>query len=214
MLYFIDSANQQYINEALKLGVSGVTANTSMYRKEGITMDCFIKTYANTGLSFLSMEVIGTFEEMLAQAMRYHEIDNQVVIKINFSKEGLQLVHTLHKLGYKTALTLVFSISQALAGINAGVDYIFFFIGRNEEMGCDACNKIYALKSMIEQKEYKTKIVAASIKHLYHLEELAIHHIDYAAIPYDLYMKSLIHTLTDSGASTFEKDYQHILSHH
>ena len=38
MLYLIDSGNAQEIEEALMLGARGVTANTSMYRKNDICM--------------------------------------------------------------------------------------------------------------------------------------------------------------------------------
>lgn len=138
MLYLIDSGNEQEIREALTLGVRGVTANTSMYRKNHIGIHDFVSTYAKENLDFLSAEVIGTYEEMLQQAEMLLAIHNKLVIKINFSKDGLRLADTLHKRGVKTAMTLLFTMGQAVAAINAHVDYLFFFIGRNEEYGSDA----------------------------------------------------------------------------
>lgn len=207
MLYLIDSGNINEVNDALKLGVQGVTANTTMYRKNEISLIDFVKNYACQNLSFLSAEVIGDYEEMLKQAKKIHDIHHDIVIKINFSKDGLKLVNTLHKQGIKTAMTLIFTISQAIAAINAGTDYIFFFIGRNEENGSDGLTAIETIQSIIQSKNYKTKLVAASIKNLYQLEKLAALHIDYAAIPYALFMKSLDHPLTYSGAKTFEDDF-------
>ena len=208
MLYLIDDANISHIEEALSFGVCGITANTSMYKKEETSIQDFIRKVQHYDVSFLSAEVIGSYEEMLAQAQLYLVENPNIVIKINFSKDGLRLTKTLSKQGVSTALTLVFTLSQAVAAINAGCDYIFFFIGRNEDIGVDALSIIADIQDLIDTKRYKTKLVAASIKHLHHLEKLAMLHIDYAAIPYDLYMKSLVHPLSNSGAETFIKDFQ------
>lgn len=207
MLYLIDSANHDQIIEALAYGAYGVTANTSMYRKEEMSIMDYVKTYQNTDIHFLSAEVIGTYEDMLSQSKQILNLNSDIVIKINMSKDGLRLAKTLHNQGYKTAMTLVFTIAQAIAAINAGVDYLFFFLGRNEDIGNDALYAIEHIQKIIKEKGYTTKVVAASIKSLYQLEKLAQVHIDYAAIPYDLYMKSLQHPLTISGAKTFEIDY-------
>lgn len=207
MLYFIDSADKTAIREALDLGACGVTANTSMYRKNNVSIIDFVKTYSDEELEFLSAEVIGNYEEMLKQAEELVRLNDKIVIKINFSKDGLRLVKTLHKKGVTTAMTLIFTMGQAVAAVNAGCNYLFFFIGRNEEVGGDAMYTIANIQEMLDVKGYDCSVVAASIKNLYQLEKLAELHIDYAAIPYDLYMKSLNHPLTESGAETFINDY-------
>lgn len=207
MLYLIDSANHDQIMEVLAYGAYGITANTSMYRKEGISIIDYVKTYQNANIHFLSAEVIGSYEEMLSQSKQILSLNSDIVIKINMSKDGLRLAKTLHDQGHKTAMTLVFTIAQTIAAINSGVDYLFFFLGRNEEIGNDALSAINHVQQIIKEKGYTTKVVAASIKSLYQLEKLAQLHIDYAAIPYDLYMNSLHHPLTISGAKTFEIDY-------
>lgn len=207
MLYFIDSANKEQIEDALSTGACGITANPSMYRKEQTSISSFMDAYTNKQLSFFSIEVIGTYDAMLTQATDILKKDRNIVIKLNFSKDSLRLTRELHAQGYRTALTLVFTMAQAVAAINAGCDYIFFFIGRNEETGKDALTVISAIQQMISEKYYKTKLVAASIKNLYQLEMLAELRIDYAAIPYDLYIKSLYHPLSESGAAAFLEDF-------
>lgn len=207
MKYIIDSGNRKEIEEAIELGACGVTANTSMYKKNDISLLSFVKNYRNQGLDFLSGEVIGTYEEMLDQAMSLVKLDKHIIIKINFSRDGLRLVKRLKSEGILTAITLIFTLAQATAAINAGADYLFFFIGRNEEIGQDGLTICKSIQDMIRDKQYSTRLVAASIKSLYQLECLAAQHIDYAAIPYALYMKSLEHPLTSSGAVVFEEDY-------
>lgn len=208
MFYIIDTADTKEIDDVLQLGIERVTANTSMYSKQGIGLHEFLRLYANQNLSFLSGEVMGdTYEDMLEEAINIYAIHKDIVIKINFSKDGLRLANELHKRGIKTAMTLLFTFSQCVAAINAHVDYLFFFIGRNEEQGIDGLYVLQAVQNLIMDKALSVKLVAASIKNLFQLERLADLHIDYAAISYDLYMKSLLHPLTTQGALTFKQDW-------
>ena len=73
MLYLIDSGNAQEIEEALMLGARGVTANTSMYRKNDIRLHDFVNGYSNRELDFLSGEVIGTYEISGENRCRIHQ---------------------------------------------------------------------------------------------------------------------------------------------
>lgn len=207
MKYLIDDANHQHIEETLSMGIYGITANPSMYKNNQTTLPEFINHYKKQNLPFLSAEVMSeTLEDLIKETEKILEITNDVVIKINFSKEGLQLCDYLHKKGVRTAMTLVFTLTQVNAAINAGADYIFFFIGRNDEFGNDGIDLIY--KASLLCKTTQTKIVAASIKHLQHLHALCEMDIDFAAIPYNLYMKSLEHPLTTQGYLGFKKDWQ------
>ena len=211
MKYIIDSANYQEIDEVLKMGIRGVTANASMYLKNDVDFYEFIKKYTNEDLEFLSGEVMSeSLEGMIEETERLIALNNDIVIKINFSKEGLELCHLLHKRGIKTAVTLIFNVNQAIAAINAGADYLFPFIGRNDEIGADGLSIIKAIQDIITLKGYKAKVVAASIKNLNQLTKIALYGIDYAAVPYNLYMRSLDHELTVSGAKQFSEDFKKV----
>ena len=213
MKYIIDSGNRVHIEQALTMGINGVTANPSMYKNNNESFYQFIEDYSNKELTFLSGEVMGnTLDTLLNEVDRLVEINKDIVIKINFSEVGLQLCSHLSKKGIKTAMTLVFTIPQAVAAIQAGADYLFPFIGRNDEYGNDGLSFIISLQHLISQKGYPTKVIAASIKNLYQLEQIAKAGIDYAAVPYELYMKSLHHPLTDSGKAAFEEDWNALIS--
>ena len=209
MIYIIDTANKEEIEESLSLGINGVTANPSMYLKNNEKFYSFLKEYSSRHLHFLSGEVMSdTFQGMVEEVNRIQEISKDIVIKINFSKEGLKLCRYLKEKGIKSAMTLIFNPAQALAAINAGADYIFVFIGRNDDNGQDGLSIINSIQCAIKDKNYNTKVVAASIKNIYQLERLFIMGIDFAAIPYDLYMKSLYHPLTESGSKTFKDHWE------
>lgn len=109
-------------------------------------------------------------------------------------------------------MTLIFTVPQAVAAINAGADYLFPFIGRSDEYGLDGMDLVSSIQKLITQKDYPVSVVAASIKNLHQLEELAKAGLDYAAIPYGLYIKSLYHPMTETSAEGFSKDWKQCMS--
>lgn len=209
MKYIIDSGNQKQIDHALALGIDGVTANTSMYKANQTNVHDFLIENSKRNISFLSGEVMSNnLKDMIEEVKAIRCINDKAIIKINFSQEGLELCRILSSQGVPTAITLIFTIAQATAAMQAGADYLFAFIGRNDEYGTDGLNFIIDVQHMIKSKNDHTKVVAASIKNLHQLETIAIAGIDYAAIPYDLYIKSLEHPLTESGKAKFEADWK------
>lgn len=211
MKLLIDSANIKDIDSALSLGIDGVTANPSMYAKEGVNFYDFLKTIKNKTDGILTAEVMeNTLEKMREDANKILTISNDIVIKINFSEKGLTLAKELKKQGVKTAITLIFNVNQAIIAMNTGTDYIFPFIGRNEAIGADGLEILKNICNIITNKHYKTKVVAASLKHVYHLEQAAILGADYAAIPYTLLKESCYHLLTEKGEFQFREAWAEV----
>lgn len=211
MKYIIDSADLSEIKEAISLGVCGITANPSMYAKKEQAFYPFLTACADYRLPFLSGEVMGeSAEEMLKEAERILSIHPGIVIKINFSPEGLKACKQLSGKGVSCAITLIFTMAQAIAAIGAGAAYIFPFVGRTDEYGGDGLALISSICQMVAAKGYPVKVVAASIKNLHQLEALAIAGADYAAIPYRLLIASLHHPLTDSGRRAFLEDWAQV----
>lgn len=212
MRYIIDSANDDQIREALSMGACGVTANPTMYRKNKQNFYEFLTRYASMKLPFLSGEIMGSsLEEMRREAQAVHAIHPGIVMKLNFSRESLMLCRELHQKGIPTAVTLIFTVAQANAAINAGADYLFPFVGRTEEYGLDGIELVTSIQRMADQKKERFSVVAASVKNLRQLESLARAGVDYAAISYELYCKSLQHPLTDQGAAAFRDDWDSLM---
>lgn len=205
MKYLIDSANQVEIDQALEMGICGVTANPSLYAKEKINFYEFLMKYSERDC-LLTAEVIGEHvEDMFYQAEKIVEISNEIIIKLNYSPQSLKVAKVLKKKGIKTAMTLVFDVNQALLSVSAGVSYLFLFVARNEEMGVDGLEFVKAVSTIIESKGYDVEIVAASIRTKYQLQRVA-QDADYIAAPYQLIEDSFKHPLTNAGVKQFEKD--------
>lgn len=215
MKYIIDSANLQEIQNALKMGAYGVTANPSMYLKEQQDLIPFLTACHAMEPSFLSGEAMGhSLTKMEEEVRQIREISPDIIIKLNFSQLSLQLCKKLHKQGIRTAVTLIFTMAQAVAAISAGADYLFPFIGRSDEYGLDGLHLIHDMQAMINLHRYPVSIVAASVKNLHQLESAAAAGVGYAAISYSLYQKSLEHPLTEKGLGDFERDWSALNSKH
>ncbi|MEH7247958.1 transaldolase family protein [Neobacillus niacini] len=211
MKYLIDSANVEEINRLLELGViSGVTANPSLYEKQNTNFYEFLREYSKFDI-LLTAEVVGDHHvNLIRQVEKITEISKDIIIKLNYSPASLKLVKLLKEKGIKTAITLVFDMNQAMLAINAGADYLFLFVARNEELGVDGIAFVENVAKVIEKKNYSTKIIAASIRTKYQLETVALYS-DYIAAPNKLIEESFNHRLTISGKKQFEADMAKII---
>ncbi|MBS4208763.1 transaldolase family protein [Bacillus sp. FJAT-50079] len=205
MKYFIDSANEEEIQLALQMGVVGITSNPSLYANEKVNLLHFLEKYKTEDV-LLTGEVIGNhLTELYDQAQNIQSISDQIILKLNYSAESLQFIKEVSGTGIITAVTLVFDINQALMSMQAGVDYLFLFVARNEDVGKDGIGFIKNVAEIIVKNGYKTKIIAASLRNQRQLEQAALY-ADYAAVPYLLIEDSFRHSLTVSGNEKFQKD--------
>lgn len=209
MRYLIDSANINEIESAIGMGVSGITANPSMYLKNKVSLHGFIGQFKDLTDKMLTAEVIGeSAEEMLKQAEALAAIRADIIIKVNFSREGMRLMRMLKERNIRTAATLIFNLNQATLAMEAGADFLFVFIGRNDENGHDGISVLQEICGVIRLNGYHTVVVAASIKNVYHLRQAALSGAHYAAITFDTLEKAIYSDLSVNGAKGFESDWK------
>lgn len=211
MKYIIDTANQVHIDEVRKYGINAITANPTMYQTSETKLSDFLSNNYSEDLDFISFEPKDQNLELMHQQindmLKHYP---KAVVKLNFSKKGLELAHYCQQHQIPTAMSLIFSMNQAVAAINAGVKYLFVFIGRNEAIGLNGLQIIKDIHTMILEQGHETRVVAASLKTQEHLEECAKHGIPYAAIPYDLYIESLHNDLAIKGEQDFLKSNDYL----
>ncbi|AOF48393.1 fructose-6-phosphate aldolase [Tetragenococcus halophilus] len=210
MKFFLDTANVEEIRRVEKLGlVDGVTTNPTLISKEGRPFKEVIQEIAGFVDGPVSAEVVGLkAEEMISEARKLAAWGDNVVVKIPMSEEGLKAVYTLAKEGIKTNVTLIFSVAQGLMAAKAGASFISPFIGRLDDIGKDGVELVSELKQVMESYGFKTEIIAASVRHLQHLESIALTGADIATIPGSIFPKLWSHPLTDKGIDDFLKDWE------
>ncbi|XMB72814.1 fructose-6-phosphate aldolase [Mycoplasmatota bacterium WC30] len=210
MKIFADTAIISEIEEVSRWGIiSGVTTNPSLIAKSGITLVDAIKKIVKLVDGPISAEVIeGRAEAMVKEAKAYAKMHKNIVIKIPMTIEGVKAVKILSGLGIHTNVTLVFSMSQALMAASAGATYVSPFLGRLDDLTrTDDAGYLLVkdIKDMFKTYGYKTEIIAASIRHLKHVEQSIKAGADIATIPYKVLKEMVKHELTGKGLEIFRK---------
>jgi transaldolase len=88
----------------------------------------------------------------------------------------------------------------------AGATFISPFIGRVDDAGEDGMGLIHDIREVYDNYEFKTEILAASIRSISHVRECLLAGADVATMPADIFKKLLSHPLTDKGLAAFAAD--------
>lgn len=210
MKFFLDTANIEEIKRVNDLGLcDGVTTNPSIIKKEGRDFEEVVKEICKLVDGPVSAEVTSyECEEMVEQARALSKWAENIVVKIPMTEEGLKAINILSKEKIKTNCTLIFSVSQGLMAMKAGATYISPFMGRIDDMGESGAELVSELRDVIDIYGYDSQIIAASIRHIGHLEEAALAGAHIATIPGTLFEKLWSHPLTDAGIESFKKDWE------
>ena len=216
MKFFIDTANLDEIREAHELGVlDGVTTNPSLMAKEGIkgaeNIRNHYKAICNIVEDRVSAEVIATtFDDIIKEGRELAKIDDKIVVKVPMIKEGVKAIKKLDSEGIRINCTLIFSAGQALLAAKAGATYVSPFIGRIDDSGHDGLELIADIVTMYSNYDYKTEVLAASMRNVNHIIECAKMGADVATCPLKAIMGLLYHPLTDKGLEKFLADYHKV----
>lgn len=216
MKFFIDTANLEQIREAHDLGVlDGVTTNPSLMAKEGIKgIENQQKHYVeicNIVQADVSAEVIATdYEGMIREGIELAALNPHIVVKVPCIADGIKAIHYFSGKGIRTNCTLVFSVGQALLAAKAGATYVSPFVGRLDDVCEDGVALVSAIVRMYRFYDYKTQVLAASIRHTKHIIECVDAGADVATCPLSAIKGLLNHPLTDSGLQKFLEDYKKV----
>ena len=156
----------------------------------------------------ISAEVISPeAENMVKEAVALSKIHKNIVIKIPICEEGLKATAELKKLGIRTNVTLIFSVSQALLAARAGASFVSPFIGRLDDISDDGTTLVEEIADIFSYFNIETEIIAASIRGPQDVVRAAKAGADIATIPYKVIKQMIAHPLTDKGIEKFNADW-------
>lgn len=216
MKFFIDTANLEQIREAYELGVlDGVTTNPSLMAKEGIKgVENQHKHYmeiCNMVQGDVSAEVIATdYEGMIREGSELAALDPHIVVKVPCVTDGIKAIKHFSDKGIRTNCTLIFTSGQALLAAKAGATYVSPFVGRLDDIGEDGVALVADIVRMFRYYDYKTQVLAASIRNAKHIMECVEAGADVATCPLSAIKGLLNHPLTDAGLKKFLEDYKRV----
>ena len=215
MQIFLDTADIHFIQEAIKTGlITGITTNpTSLSKEIGKEHSDIIKLLKKICELLdpydVSIEVTESEPKAVyAQAKRIAQIAPNVAVKIPCKREYLEVIKQLVAENIAVNITLLFSFVQGMLMCKLGVKYISPFIGRLDDIDSNGLELIEDLKTGIDNYDFETQILAASIHNLKHIHHAALLGADIATIPTELFDKLLEHPLTNTGLAQFQADWK------
>ena len=210
MKLFVDTGNVKEIQALADIGIiDGVTTNPSLMAKETGDYRKTMKEICRIVQGPVSAEVLATdWEGMLREGRDLATIDEHIVVKVPFTRDGVRACKTLSREGLKVNVTLVFSAAQALLAAKVGATYVSPFVGRLDDVGTTGMGLIQQIVQIFENYDYGTEVLVASVRGPIHVIEAAQMGADICTCPAKVIDSLFNHPLTDIGLERFLKDWE------
>ncbi len=216
MNIFLDTSKVAEIEKWLAHGViEGVTTNPSIMLKDGqYNLEANSKKIASIIYpSPVSIEVYSSIpKQMLQQARIFARWAENIVVKIAVITERgepcLEVIKTLEDEGIRVNCTVCMSFGQAMLGVKAGASYVSIFVGRINDEGNDGPKVVQMTRKWIDEWNYKSKIIAGSIRSVMDIQQVAIAGTHVITIPPELMSKLVDHKYSRITVQQFLEDGQ------
>ena len=210
MELFIDTAEIEEIKSLNITGlIDGVTTNPSLIAKSGRNIVETIAEICSEVTGPVSAEVTATdFDTMIKEGRKLSAIAENVAIKVPLTFDGLRACKVFSDDGIMVNVTLCFSAAQAILAAKSGASFISPFIGRLDDIGSDGMSLISEITAIYEIHGFETKVLAASIRSVQDIINVAKLGADVATIPPKFLKAMYNHPLTDKGLADFLSDWK------
>ena len=210
MELFIDTAEIEEIKSLNITGlIDGVTTNPSLIAKSGRNIVETIAEICSEVTGPVSAEVTATdFDKMIKEGRKLSAIAENVAIKVPLTFDGLRACKVFSDDGIMVNVTLCFSAAQAILAAKSGASFISPFIGRLDDIGSDGMSLISEITEIYEIHGFETKVLAASIRSVQDIINVAKLGADVATIPPKFLKAMYNHPLTDKGLADFLSDWK------
>lgn len=211
MKIFLDTADLSEIRRAAEANlIDGVTTNPTLIAQVAGKKDPkeIYREICEIVDGPISAEVVGTDKDtMVVEGRKLAALHDNIVVKLPLTEDGLKACRTLVGEGFKTNLTLCFSVSQALLAAKAGATFVSPFVGRIDDVSGEGMQLIHQIRQVYDNYAYQTEILAASLRHPVHVVECMLIGADAATMPPKVLWQLSKHPLTDKGLDGFLKDW-------
>lgn len=211
MKIFLDTANLDAIKKWADTGlINGVTTNpTHLSKEKNDPKDQVLAICAALPNGEISVEITEKEPEAVyKQARTIAALQKNIVVKVPCHKDYYAIIQRLVKEGVPINVTLVFTLIQGMLMCKLGVRYISPFVGRLDDIDTDGVQVLYDLRDMIDQYNYKTEILAASLRHTQHVHDAIRAGSDVVTVSPAVFEQIIEHPLTDAGIVKFNDDWK------
>ena len=212
MKFFLDTANLEEIRKAAEWGIlEGVTTNPTSIAREGRPIAEQIRRICEIVDGDISAEVVATEAgAMIREGRELARLHQNVVVKCPLIRDGIKATAALSKEGIRVNVTLCFTPAQAMIAAKAGAYIISPFVGRLEDIGQTGLDLIRTITKIYKNYNFKTQVLAASLRSPTHIIECALAGADIGTMPFKVLDMLFNHPLTDKGLEQFLKDYNKV----
>jgi transaldolase len=209
MKIFLDTADTELIRKYYATGlVDGVTTNPTLIMKGGRDPDEVYQELIDIGLSDISMEVIGTVEEMYEEGMRlFGKFGDVSTIKVPCTRDGLLVCKKLSEQGIRVNVTLIFCAAQGVLAAKAGATYVSPFVGRLDDQSVAGLEIVRSISELYRIHGIKTQVLSASIRSVQRAVRSWYNGAEIVTMPPKIFDQMYDHILTDKGLEIFDKDW-------
>lgn len=210
MKFFVDTADISEIRDLASTGLlDGVTTNPSLIAKSGRDFIEVVREICAVVEGPVSAEVTALdAPTMIEEGRKLAKIAGNIAVKVPLTWDGLKACKTLTGEGTMVNVTLCFSANQALLAAKAGATFISPFIGRLDDVNLDGMELIEDIRTIYDNYEFATEILAASIRTVNHVKDAALVGADVATVPPAVLRSLVNHPLTDKGLELFLADWK------
>ncbi len=210
MKLFVDTGNLKEIEQLVALGiVDGVTTNPSLMAREGGDPWTILKQICDIVQGPVSAEVVAIDAEgMIREGRAWAALDPHIVVKVPFTRAGVQACKTLAAEKIKVNVTLIFSAAQAWLAAKVGAAYVSPFVGRLDDIGQTGMGLIQEIVDLFSNGGYSTEVLVASVRNPIHVIEAGRMGADVVTCPPAVIDQLFKHPLTDIGLEKFLKDWE------
>jgi len=210
MKLFADTGNLKEIQALAELGIlDGITTNPSLMAKEGGDPRAILKQICTIVQGPVSAEVVATDTAgMVREGRELAAIDEHIVVKVPFTKDGVKACKTLAAEGKRVNVTLIFSPTQAWIAAKVGAAYVSPFVGRLDDIGTTGMNLVQEIVDIFDNYEFGTEVLVASVRHPIHIIQAAKMGADVCTCPAKVIDACFNHPLTNIGLENFLKDWE------
>ncbi len=210
MKLFIDSGNLKEIEALVPLGIiDGITTNPSLLAKEPGDFKENLKKICKMVQGPVSGEVVATdYDGMLREGRDLAAIDELIVVKVPFGKNGIRACKTMTDEGIRVNVTLCFSAAQALLAAKVGAYFISPFVGRLDDIASSGMHLIEQIVDIYQNYDFPTQVLVASVRGPEHVVEAGRLGADICTCPAKVIDQMFNHPLTDIGLKNFLADWE------
>ncbi|TQS73838.1 fructose-6-phosphate aldolase [Rhodobacteraceae bacterium] len=210
MKFFVDTADITAIRDLKELGmVEGATTNPSLILKSGRDVFDVTKELCETVPGPVSIQVMAIdAKAMIEEGLKLAKIAPNIAINVPMTWEGLTACRAFASEGQMVNVTFCFTVNQALLAAKAGATFVSPFIAQLEDESMDGMQLIKNIRTVYENYDMKTEILAASIRSVNHISECARNGADVVTAPPEVIKAMVQHPLTDEQLGQSMSDWE------